>query len=385
MASVEQVTTGWRVVWRQAGVKQYERFAGHAQAAKFRLLVEAHGNRWPDGWIKGHGFTGTSDTPTFTDWAKRAIAARSRANDRTRHDYTRDVTLHLEPTFGDTPIGDITREQVGQWLIELAGKRSPKLVKNVHNLASSILTDAMHDGLVTSNPFRGAVAALPSVKHEEMVFLSRGEFDQLLAHVSEAYRSLVLTLAMTGLRWSEATALRICDVDVLAKRITVVRAWKRTPESYFVLGEPKSRQSRRTISIPDSLAAALVPLVTRSGDELLFLTAWDRPVRHANFRQRVWLPAIRAAQRCDTHQQAEKPCGCPGTLTKTPRIHDLRHSHISWLVAAGWNLVKVQRRAGHESITTTIGTYSHLAPDDADEITAALDQRPAVASEPVLA
>ena len=46
-----------------------------------------------------------------------------------------------------------------------------------------------------------------------------------------------------------------------------------------------------------------------------------------------------------------------------PRVHDLRHTHASWLVASGLPLSYVQERMGHESINTTISTYSKTAPD----------------------
>src|SRR6185295_17155910 len=50
-------------------------------------------------------------------------------------------------------------------------------------------------------------------------------------------------------------------------------------------------------------------------------------------------------------------------LEPQPRIHDLRHSHVSWLIAAGIPLPVIQRRLGHEHIATTIDRYGHLLPD----------------------
>jgi integrase len=269
----------------------------------------------------------------------------------------------MTEAFGDLPLDRVSREMVGQWLIEMSRHRSAKTVKNVHNLASSIMADAIQAGLISANPFRGAVGSLPKVKHEEMGFLTRAEFEVLSKCFTDDYRPLVRTLAFTGLRWSEATALRVRDVEVDARRLSVVRAWKRTPESYFVIGEPKSVRSRRRITIPKGLAADLGPLAAGRGEEeLLFTSPHGRPVRHANFRQRVWLPALEAMQQR----------GVP----KRPRIHDLRHSHASWLIAAGVPLPAIQRRLGHESITTTIDRYGHLAPELDDAISAALDGSP---------
>ncbi len=78
----------------------------------------------------------------------------------------------------------------------------------------------------------------------------------------------------------------------------------------------------------------------------MFTTRDGRVVHHANFRQRVWLPAL------------ERAPGVPRL-----RIHDLRHTHVAWLIAAGIPLPVIQRRLGHESIKTTVDTYGHLAPD----------------------
>ena len=59
-------------------------------------------------------------------------------------------------------------------------------------------------------------------------------------------------------------------------------------------------------------------------------------------------------------------------LDPRPRVHDLRHSHASALIAAGIPLPVIQRRLGHESIQTTVDTYGHLAPDAAVAAAAAI-------------
>ncbi len=367
MASIEQRARDYRVVWREAGQKQHELFATREQAQQFADLVKLHGERWPYGWVKGHGFTeAPSGLPTFREWAERSISSRSTANERTRHDYKRDVRRHLEPTFGDMTLDRITPEVVGAWLVAFQNQKdgqgkkpSIKTIKNVHNLASSIMSDAVDHQLIGANPFRNRMRALPAVKQEEMVFLTRDEFEQLLPLIAEQYRPLVLCLAHTGLRWSEATALRVGDVDLMARRLNVVRAWKRTPEEHYVIGEPKSRRSRRTVVMSTRLAVAMAEVMEgkRAGD-YVFTTGQGYPVRHPNFRYRTWVEAT------VTLEQA---------TGKKPRIHDLRHSHASWLIAEKVSLPALQRRLGHESITTTVDRYGHLMPDVDDEIATAMD------------
>ncbi|HWB36323.1 MAG TPA: tyrosine-type recombinase/integrase, partial [Rugosimonospora sp.] len=96
-----------------------------------------------------------------------------------------------------------------------------------------------------------------------------------------------------------------------------------------------------------------------------------------NLNRRYWLPAVAAAQRCPIHppQLPAKPrrgprrryrsdevstCDCAGRLHKTPRLHDLRHTHASWLIALHEDLFTVSRRLGHEDVSTTANIYGHL-------------------------
>ncbi len=84
----------------------------------------------------------------------------------------------------------------------------------------------------------------------------------------------------------------------------------------------------------------------RKADELVFTTATGARIAQARFWDRVWHPAVVAAD-----------------LRKTPRVHDLRHTHASMCIAAGTDLLQLQHRLGHESLKTTGDTYGHLMPD----------------------
>ncbi|TAK70746.1 MAG: hypothetical protein EPO13_02465 [Actinomycetota bacterium] len=108
----------------------------------------------------------------------------------------------------------------------------------------------------------GLTLGVPTTKSEEMAVLTRRpELDRLVDAMTPLYRPLVLTLAGTGMRWSEATGLHVAEVDLEAKQVNVVRAWKREHGGTFALGEPKTRRSRRTLAITDDLAEILAPLV----------------------------------------------------------------------------------------------------------------------------
>ncbi|SCX61291.1 Phage integrase family protein, partial [Klenkia marina] len=203
----------------------------------------------------------------------------------------------------------------------------------------------------------------------EMVCLTPQQFGALRSELPERWRPFATVLAGTGLRFGEAVALTVSDVDLLAPTpvLRVTKALART-DSGFEVGPPKTRKSRRTVSLPADLVDVLAPLVARPGSELLFVGPTGARVHHANFYNRAWSPAVGrfAGDRKvdDVVVRGDGP---------RPRIHDLRHSHASWLIAAGVPLPAIRDRLGHESITTTVDTYGHLMPDQHRQTAAALD------------
>lgn len=90
-------------------------------------------------------------------------------------------------------------------------------------------------------------------------------------------------------------------------------------------------------------------------------------VSHAHFRERVWLRAVEKAMDSEL-------CTSLGmqVLSRAPTIHDLRHTHASWLIARGVPLPYVQARLGHESITTTVNVYGHLVADAHEQMASAI-------------
>jgi hypothetical protein len=157
---------------------------------------------------------------------------------------------------------------------------------------------------------------------------------------------------MTGTRFGEATALTVADVDVLSKPPTarINKAWKRDGRSRFYVGATKTGAGKRTIGLNPALVELLIPLVaSRPGKELVFTTPKGGRIIHKLYWHHYWGPAVRTAQTIG--------------LTKNPRIHDLRHTHASWLIQDGVPLFTVSRRLGHASTRTTEQVYGHLMPE----------------------
>jgi integrase len=339
----------WQVRWRQDGRSVSETFPTESGAIKFRGLVDAAGQRYPQGWVPGRGFSAPQGGPTLVQWFGRAIDSRPGANNRTRSDYRRDFASHVPAWLADKPIEAITREDVGKWLVELASTLAPKTIHNIHGMVSSVMKDAQTDGLLTRNPFAGRSKSVP-VRHEEMVFLTPGEFTTFLEFVSEHYRPLVRFLFATGLRWSEATALTAEHVDLGGMRLFVVTAWKRQPGGESLSLDPKSTKSRRTVTLTPRLADILASATyNKVAGDLVFVNKAGHRIQSGTFYNAVWDPARKRAEAAG--------------FGKHPRVHDLRHSHAAVLLSGGQPVLSVSRRLGHASAAITSDLYGHLLPE----------------------
>jgi integrase len=319
--------------------------------------------------------TGSAEgVPTVERWCTAHIDDLSGVQQDTIKKYRSYVSNDLG-NLGHLPVDAVTHEDVSRWVNAMAKKTwrgkptSGKTIKNKHGFLSAVFAHAEMKGLVQSNPCKGT--RLPRTVTEPMVFLTHDEYTRILGCFTPHWRPLVEFLFSTGLRWGEATALRVGEVDLEHGTATVVRAWKRGG----ILGAPKSSKSRRTVALSPETVSVLTPLVDkRSGDAYVFRNMLGGPVRHQTFHESVWQPAVRLAngedavrggakrtpRRLDAKGQALQPLDPP--LGKRPRIHDARHTNASWLLGAGVPINYVQAHLGHESITTTVDRYGHVMP-----------------------
>ena len=122
--------------------------------------------------------------------------------------------------MGNVRIADVRFSDVQAWVSGMAAKRGGAVVVTAHSVLARILDDAVRDRMLASNPARGV--KLPKRTPRTNVYLTAAQLDRL-ADESGRYRSLVLLLGVGGLRWGEASALRVCDIDFLRRRITLHR------------------------------------------------------------------------------------------------------------------------------------------------------------------
>ncbi len=251
------------------------------------------------------------------------------------------------------PLAKITFESLSQWVARLSlGDLGPSGVRQSVFVVSAALDHAVRSGRIRSNPARGLGLSRPG--RRDYVFLTHGQL-RVLADEAGPWRVFVLVLGYTGLRWGEATALRVCDIDLARRRIDVRRAFSDVG-GHVVLGTPKSHQSR-TVPVPRLLARELSAATTgKHADDLVFTMPGGSVLRLSNWRRATFLAARARA-------------GLSGRF----RIHDLRHTAASLMIQAGYPPKMLQEIMGHASITKTLDLYGHLYPGDMDRYAARLD------------
>ena len=361
-----------------------ETFGSKRDAQQFATWLHAFG---PQGALdQVYAVEQAGRVPTLNQLAAEHIETLTAIEPGTRLSYARLWRRTWQPLIGDTQAHRVTKDDVNRAIIALSGRYSEKSLKNQRGLLSGVLDRAVEQGHLARNPAKGAklprgAGKVASDEHE-MVCLTLEDWDALYAAMTPHYQPLTRFLAGTGCRWGEAVALRASDVDLRAGLVRFRRALKWSPDGARTVGVTKTRKSKRTVTLPAAVAADLAPLVAgKAGDALVFTAPRGGPVLHRTFWSDHWRPALWRAQhcedhrapgclcgtahpkRCAVHDRHQPPCGCPGTLTQTPRIHDLRHTHASWLLAQGVPIHVVQARLGHESIQTTVDTYGHLVPE----------------------
>lgn len=348
--------------------------------------------------------------PTVREMLKQHVEQLTGVESRTRSDYLAIAERSWLPYLGELRVDEVEKKDISRWVNATSGSKAPKTIANEHVVLSAMLKTAIELRYIDRNPAKGMT--LPRAGEEDLEdpkFLEHSEFDILWGEIPEPWHPMTGWMFGTGTRFSETTAVQKRDLSLLAgrwdgddwtnlPRVKVVRAWKTDPRR---LGPPKSEASRRTIYLDDVVVGLVEPLLDGlKPDDFLFRTSTGQPVRHSNFFNRVWKPATLRATICPQHRpkgcrclggfperckqhgvrdangkllhvNLPEACGCAGTISFRPRIHDARHTHASWLIDNGIRLDVIQERLGHEDYLTTKRLYGHLLPSASADAAAA--------------
>lgn len=271
---------------------------------------------------------------------------------------------HLLPQLGTIKLADLKTPRCRQWFAErVAAGLAPKTIGLIRSIIIRALDQAVEDGRIPANPFLRSIklARADRAAPKKGKALSDAQARQLLDAARGHRLELAIRLALgLGLRRGEAAGLRWQDVDFAAGTLTI--------NGQLVDGQggppqwsdyTKTPAARRTIRLPAVLLSALRWQQTRQAGEH-HAAGWP-PSLHVFSSARNGGP-LPPHSLYNAFKDIARSVGL-GDF----RLHDLRHSAASFLLAEGVKLKRVAAILGHARTSTTLDTYGHLIEgDDAD-------------------
>jgi integrase len=334
------------------GLERSKTFRRQIDASRFKATIEAD-------MARGRWVSPERARRTLEHYAEIWLSTLY-CKPKTRESYESLLSKWILPTLGARPVEAISWSTVEAFKSEmLAAGRSPKTVTNALNVLRPILTAAVRDGALHSNPAR-EVRSPRSARIREARFETADTLSALARTMDESDGLLVVFAAVTGLRAGECGGLMVGDLDLVRGRLTVRRSVSEAHgRAEYVT--PKNGKPR-AVSTPEVLCAKLADHLDHRGvasdpKAPVFCSPEGEILRHSNFYRRSFKPAVEAF-------------GLHGF-----RFHDLRHSCAAMLIRQGAHPRVIMERLGHSSIQVTMDTYGHLFPGLDDSITAGLQEQ----------
>ena len=303
---------------------------------------------------------------TVRQWSQEWMQALAQADPprspSTLTSYQSVLNAHVLEALGDTPLADVTADDVMACCVRAAdGGTKPVVARNVRGVVRALFNAAISEGVggVTENPAANLKIGNTSRHRDDDEIPTLKELNMIVAGMPTEYALAVELAAWCSLRVSEVIALQRRDFTGLdterSAQLRVDRQWlsKGNPPQY---GAPKD-DSYRSVHIP----AALVPKVKAQLDRcgpgagaLLFPSPVDphRPISH-NTLARRW-------------EQARNPVH-PGLS-----FHSLRHFGLTMYAQTGATQTEIMRRGGHRDADVA-ARYQHSSLERDREHTALLN------------
>ena len=340
-------------MWREEGCQRALSVDDRHEAERWKQLLDANGQSmtqaskiYEDGQDTG---------PTLAEMFDSHIEQLTGVGSYMLKRYKRDVQNHFG-LLSNRRVSSLKHEDIVYWIKDMQKKSwhgkpmSPKTIANKHGLLSATMSTAVRMGYRPDNPCKGVKLPKATQAEDTIRFIEKDTWNRIVANMDPHFVPFFQLLVGTGLRFGEATALtaRDFDLDGPTPTVRVSKAWKSDDSGGYFVGPPKTRRSVRTVSLAPSTVAAIRGAIEAAGDGYVFTLKRGGVMRSGSTYNRAWEPALKAAGIAKEDR---------------PRIHDCRHTHASWMVAAGMEIFALSRRLGHESVTTTMDRYSHLLPD----------------------
>ena len=244
---------------------------------------------------------------------------------------------HIYGAF-QKPISEITKPELQNWTNSLVNKDMGLVqIRKIYIAMRSVFNYAERVYGLTPNPVKGLIPPKKREAPTEMQFWTIKEFKTAIQAISDIKaRTAITVLFYTGLRKGELYALTWDDYQ--GDYISIDKSLQKI-EGEIVVTPPKTMSSIRKILMPSQVKDALNTWRPYTTGERIF--EWEKRFIEKGI------------------QEAHEKTG-----VKRIRVHDLRHSHASYLISKGANIELISKRLGHAKTSMTMDIYGHLYPSD---------------------
>ncbi len=285
-----------------------------------------------------------SNEVLFTDFYKNWIDVYKTGSVRqvTLNKYLMTLTW-IRELVPDLKIQDLSRIQYQLLINKYAENHERQTTMDFHHQLKGAILDALDEGLISRDPTRKVIIKGKQPRKKKQKFLNQFQLHSLLQELNLSIEEginwdwLILLIAKTGLRFSEALALTPADFDFSRQILSVNKTWDYKYGTGFL--PTKNKSSVRKIELDWRTIAQFSELTK------------GLPKEESIFAKGVVFNAT-------VNSILERRCKAAKIPVIT--IHSLRHTHASLLLYEGVSIASVARRLGHSSITTTQKTYLHI-------------------------
>lgn len=281
--------------------------------------------------------------------------ARATLAEDTYDSYVYQLSHYVLPTLAKVRLIDLQPHMFRELISQLLAKGySNRTVQYAIAVVRIGLRQAVNDGIIPTYPLRGV--KLPAVAHDKVLALTKEEADRFLSVVSNhKHYNLYWVALYTGLRRSELLGLRMSDVDMKNKTLTVNQTLLSVGGNVVISSTTKNKSSHRTISLDDETLR-----VIRAQEKIIF----EERLAAVQYENNNLLFARRDGRPYDPKyiSRRTKAYGRAANLPEGFSFHTLRHTHATLLVKAGVHFKVIQYRLGHATFAQTMDTYSHVTP-----------------------
>ncbi len=281
------------------------------------------------------------DVPAFrTVFAEYQTGFWGKLRPNTVDTYLRSANNHILPRFGDVPIGDITTAEIQRMYDELdASGCSNETIKKVRNIMNPVFEYAIEKGIIVRNPFSSKLLTINGKEtrpHKALKIEEMNHIRSCLPNLPDDQRRLLALLCYTGERIGEVLGFRWEDIDRETHVLHIRRGVTHVGRNMPSIGQPKTKNSMRTVPITDQFIRLLEPI-----EESGFILGGEQPLSYS-VQRKLFAKAMAAV-------------GISGYTA-----HDFRDTCATEWMEAGIGMKVIAEMLGHADVSTTANRYTKV-------------------------